>query len=649
MTEIPLSSPFPGENRSHEAPQTISNFAWRNIRVNRSNRFYNSMVLICSYFAQENPDNPATVLEVTDLLQRGQIEPVVLLASHRGKVPDMNQLIPIYPNHARVQRVSEVIAHTYGVVPVLGIDSKPPYFSPDLTFAISGHTARLRELYPELMGETMLSTDPQRTDASANHFIVLDAISQNLMTGKDLARMTHMTPEAFRNGYVTPLKEQGIIYLDDKSIIHFRDDFHDSITDILNFIHALNQSKVPDEFIQTGISAALRFLQDPQLFTKLILGKQEQILALPLKRRGRPSRKNSDLLMDDEPIKSQDNNSDILEEEVYEDPQRKGEAVEIKESDFEELSALAARLFSSTAETSMSEPQSKRRRSSESITGESAYSLYLRDVRQIPLLNDAQKEKELAQIMEQGRNEALKEHPQQGVIVNGLRAYHQFIEANLRLVISIAMKYSAPNLSRDDLIQEGNIGLMRAVEKYDWRKDYKFSTYATWWIRHSIINSIYNNSRTIRIPIKVNYQIHKVMRINAELSQVLSREPSADELAKAANVTKIKLFELLGWAEFPLSLDNPISEEDNHTLGDFQPASQISADKMFVQNLRAHIRQHFHELTDQEQEVANLRFGLHDGNVRSLEEVGQVIGISKEGIRLIQVKILRKLHLPKGH
>ncbi|HWT26449.1 MAG TPA: RNA polymerase sigma factor RpoD [Mobilitalea sp.] len=257
--------------------------------------------------------------------------------------------------------------------------------------------------------------------------------------------------------------------------------------------------------------------------------------------------------------------------------------------------------------------------------------LYLKEIGNYPLLSLAD-EIELAKKIEQGDENARK----------------LLAESNLRLVVSIAKRYVGRGLSFLDLIQEGNLGLIKAVEKFDYTKGYKFSTYATWWIRQAITRSIADQSRTIRIPVHMSEVINKTYRVSRNLLQTLGREPSEQELADALNLPIEKVREILKVSADPISLDTPIGEEDDSHLGDFIRDDTVMGpeDAASYSLLRDQITKLLDTLTEREQRVLILRFGLKDGRSRTLEEVGKEFNVTRERIRQIEAKALRKLRHP---
>jgi RNA polymerase primary sigma factor len=257
--------------------------------------------------------------------------------------------------------------------------------------------------------------------------------------------------------------------------------------------------------------------------------------------------------------------------------------------------------------------------------------MYLKEIGKVPLLS-ADEEIDLAKRMERGSEEAKR----------------RLAEANLRLVVSIAKRYVGRGMLFLDLIQEGNLGLIKAVEKFDYRKGYKFSTYATWWIRQAITRAIADQARTIRIPVHMVETINKLIRVSRQLLQELGRDPSPDELAKEMQMPVEKVREILKIAQEPVSLETPIGEEEDSHLGDFIPDEDIQApaEAAAFMLLKEQLLDVLDTLTDREERVLRLRFGLDDGRARTLEEVGKVFNVTRERIRQIEAKALRKLRHP---
>ena len=267
----------------------------------------------------------------------------------------------------------------------------------------------------------------------------------------------------------------------------------------------------------------------------------------------------------------------------------------------------------------------------EGVTIDDPVRQYLKEIGRIPLL-DSEHEKEIAERMMNG-DESAKE---------------KLVESNLRLVVSIAKKYLGRGMYFLDLIQEGNLGLMKAVEKFDYTKGYKFSTYATWWIRQAITRAIADQARTIRIPVHMVETIHKVTKYSRQMLQELGREPTAEEIGEKIGLSADRVREILKMSQDPVSLETPIGEEEDSHLGDFIPDDDTPApaDAAASTILREVIERELHTLTPREEHVIKLRFGLYDGRNRTLEEVGKEFDITRERIRQIEAKALRKLRHP---
>lgn len=305
----------------------------------------------------------------------------------------------------------------------------------------------------------------------------------------------------------------------------------------------------------------------------------------------------------------------------------------------------------------------------EGVSGEDPVRMYLKEIGKVPLLS-ADEEIELAQNMEdgavatekinvlKGRIDGASEEEKAEIkeeiktlqrdVDKGADAKKRLAEANLRLVVSIAKRYVGRGMLFLDLIQEGNLGLIKAVEKFDYKKGYKFSTYATWWIRQAITRAIADQARTIRIPVHMVETINKLIRVSRQLLQELGREPSPEEIAKEMNMPVERVREILKISQEPVSLETPIGEEEDSHLGDFIKDDNVPvpADAAAFTLLKEQLEEVLGTLTEREQKVLTLRFGLEDGRARTLEEVGKEFNVTRERIRQIEAKALRKLRHP---
>ncbi len=313
---------------------------------------------------------------------------------------------------------------------------------------------------------------------------------------------------------------------------------------------------------------------------------------------------------------------------------------EFIESFYEKLSGLGIEIVDSAEEDEPSQDIDDEKEAAEDdadlslpegISVTDPVRMYLKEIGRVPLLT-ADEEVELAIAMEEGSEEAKK----------------SLVEANLRLVVSIAKRYVGRGMSFLDLIQEGNLGLMRAVDKFDYHRGYKFSTYATWWIRQAITRAIADQARTIRIPVHMVETINKLIRVSRQLVQELGREPLAEEIAEHMDITPEKVREILKISQDPVSLETPIGEEDDSHLGDFieDQDALAPADAAAFELLKEQLEEVLHTLTEREEKVLRLRFGLDDGKPRTLEEVGKRFSVTRERIRQIEAKALRKLRHP---
>lgn len=347
---------------------------------------------------------------------------------------------------------------------------------------------------------------------------------------------------------------------------------------------------------------------------------------------GTDSEKDNGKVMDgSEDIMSEENFDEVLDdtgdelEDEYEEYEKNGQDI-INLIDPEELNEISNDVsrFSTAEEMTKILAQ-------EGLPVEDPVRMYLKEIGQIPLL-DLETETELARKMYEGDEDAK----------------NRLVESNLRLVVSIAKRYMGKGMVLLDLIQEGNLGLMKAVEKFDYTKGYKFSTYATWWIRQAISRAIADQSRTIRIPVHMVETIHKVSRSQRQLLQEYGREATSDEIAADIGMNADKVMEIMKISQDPVSLETPIGEADDSHLSDFIPDDDTPTpvDEASYHILREQLGEVLHTLTPREEMVLKLRFGLVDGRTRTLEEVGQEFNITRERIRQIEAKALRKLRHP---
>ena len=316
---------------------------------------------------------------------------------------------------------------------------------------------------------------------------------------------------------------------------------------------------------------------------------------------------------------------------VYEYLENAG--VEVLSTD--ESDVLSGEFFDSEEEEESEEDLSGEIKVPETVGIDDPVRMYLKEIGKIPLLN-AQEEQALAQKITEGSEEEITE------------AKRKLAEANLRLVVSIAKRYLGRGLQFLDLIQEGNLGLLKAVDKFDYTKGFKFSTYATWWIRQSITRAIADSARTIRIPVHMVETINRLVRTQRQMLQELGREPTPEELAERLNTPVARVRDIMQISQEPVSFETPIGEEEDSHLGDFiqDDSSQIPVDAATEKLLHDQLMNVINQLSEREQKVLQLRFGLLDGKPRTLEEVGKEFNVTRERIRQIEAKALRKLRHP---
>ena len=341
----------------------------------------------------------------------------------------------------------------------------------------------------------------------------------------------------------------------------------------------------------------------------------------------------------EEPVLEDDDDEDEIEEEEAE---AEKEETEVETPDADEDRVRARREVDMALKAPTNDP----------------VRMYLKEIGRVALLT-AQEEVSLAKRIEKGvfATKELEKKPDVGNprlaelkydIKDGARAKRHLVEANLRLVVSIAKRYVGRGMAFLDLIQEGNLGLIRAVEKFDYAKGFKFSTYATWWIRQAITRAIADQARTIRIPVHMVETINKLVRIQRQLLQDLGREPTADEIAEQMEITPEKVREIQKISQEPVSLETPVGEEEDSHLGDFIEDSDavVPLERASFRLLQEQLESVLHTLSEREKSVIEMRFGLKDGQPRTLEEVGKTFGVTRERIRQIESKTLSKLRHP---
>ncbi len=340
--------------------------------------------------------------------------------------------------------------------------------------------------------------------------------------------------------------------------------------------------------------------------------------------------KNGFLTMQDlEQVKTLDLD-DASVEQFYERLEKAGVIVEYSMPSLEEDILPEVEDLDALEEASNAEPY-EADNVSEDVSADDPVRMYLREIGNIALLT-ADEEQALAEKMSQGNEKAKR----------------RLTEANLRLVVSVAKRYAGRGLPLMDLVQEGNIGLMKAVDKFDYTKGYKFSTYATWWIRQAVTRAIADQGRTIRVPVHMVETINKTLRVSRQLMQELGHSPSAEEIAEAVGMPVAKVLEIQRISQDPVSLEAPVGEEDDSHLGDFIPSETVSDPEEAVNNTLLHeqLESVLSVLTPREKRVLELRYGLVDGRNHTLEEVGREFNVTRERIRQIEAKALRKLRHP---
>lgn len=370
-------------------------------------------------------------------------------------------------------------------------------------------------------------------------------------------------------------------------------------------------------------------------------------------------------------VVAEDEFSDDHEPESVEIESTKDDAVQVEETEEDLLEGIPEEELKAASDvalpkvTSRGKAKSSRRRNNDSsvtmLTGDPVR-MYLKEIGKVPLLTAAE-EIDLAMKIEAGvaATEELEKADEEGLELTrremrrlgrieqvGLDAKQQLIEANLRLVVSIAKRYVGRGMLFLDLIQEGNLGLIRAVEKFDYKKGFKFSTYATWWIRQAITRAIADQARTIRIPVHMVETINKLVRIQRQLLQDLGREPTPEEIGEEMGLTAERVREIQKISQEPVSLETPIGEEEDSQLGDFieDDAAVVPPDAASFSMLQEQLSKVLDGLAERERKVISLRFGLEDGHPRTLEEVGREFGVTRERIRQIESKTLAKLRHP---